>query len=174
MVFDLGSMLAQWEGYGLFDYLLPFLLIFALVYGILSHAKVFGENNAVHLTIALVLAILALRLGFVQDFYREAFPRLAVALAVLLVFIVLIAAFLPESGHGKGWFIGLYTLGGIAALIVVFNSFNELGYWGSSWWYDWGSLIIGALIIIGLIIAISVSGKKSSSSGGGSGGHRTP
>lgn len=172
MVFDLGSMLAQWEGYGLFDYLLPFLLIFALVYGILSHAKVFGENNAVHLTIALVLAILALRLGFVQDFYREAFPRLAVALAVLLIFAVLAAAFWKE--HEKGWHRGLYILGGIAALIVVFNSFNALGYWGSSWWYDWGSLMIGALLIIGLIIAISVSGKKSSSSGGGGGGGRNP
>ncbi len=165
MVFDLGSMLSQWESYGLFDYLLPFLLIFAIVYGILSYAKVFGDNNGVHLTIALVVGILALRLGFVQDFYREAFPRLAVALAVLLVFLILVSAFLPETSHKKGWYIGLYSLGGIAALIVVFNSFNILGYWGSSWWYDWGALIIGALIVIGLIIAISVSGKKS---GGGS------
>jgi|SRR3989344_5706429 len=163
MVFDIGSMLSQWESYGLFDYLLPFLLIFAIVYGILSYAKVFGDNNGVHLTIALVVGILALRLGFVQDFYREAFPRLAVAIAVLLVFLILVSAFLPEAGHKKGWYIGLYSLGGIAALIVVFNSFNTLGYWGSSWWYDWGALIIGALIVIGLIIAISV-GRKS---GGG-------
>ena len=168
MVFDLGNVLAQWESYGLFDYLLPFLLIFALVYGILSNAKVFGENNAVHLTIALVLAILALRLGFVQDFYREAFPRLAVALAVLLIFAVLAAGFWGE--HKTGLYIGMYVVGGIAAIIVVFNSFNELGYWGSSWWYDWGAMIIGALFIIGLIIAISVSGKKGGGGGGGGGG----
>lgn len=153
------TMLSQWNEIGVFDYLLPFLLIFALVYGILSHTKSFGENNAVHLTIALVIGILALRMGFVQDFFREVFPRFAVALAVLLVFVILASAFFVDADHKKGWNIGLYTLGGIAALLVVFNSFNELGYWGSSWWYDWGALIVGALFIVGLIIAISVSGK---------------
>ena len=161
------TMLSQWESYGLFDYLLPFLLIFALVYGILSHTKSFGENNAVHLTIALVLGILALRMGFVQDFFREIFPRFGIALAVLLVVVILMAAFIPGD-HKTGWSIGIYVLGGIAALLVVFNSFSALGFFGSGWWYEWGAMIVGALFIIGLIIAMSVTRKNK---GGGGAPH---
>lgn len=153
------TLLMQWESYGLFDYLLPFLLIFALVYGILSQTQAFSENNAVHLTIALVLAILALRLGFVQSFFMEVFPRFAVALAVILVVVILMAAFVPTD-YKKGWSIGIYVLGGVAALLVIFNSFSALGFFGSNWWNEWGALIVGALFIVGLIIAISVSGKN--------------
>ncbi len=155
--FDLGSMLSQWESYGLFDYLLPFLLIFALVYGILSGTKSFGENNAVHITIALVIGILALRLGFVQDFFREAFPRFAVGLSILLVVVILVAAFIKDDATQKKWWnVGFYSLGGLIGILVIFNSFSALGYFGSSWWYDWGAMIIGVLFIIGLIIAMSV------------------
>lgn len=154
------TLLSQWESYGVYDFVLPFLLIFALVFGILSATKSFGENRAVHVIIALVVGLLALRLGYVQDFFREVFPRFGVALAVILVFVLLAAMFYSfDESHKKGWMIGLYVLGGIAAMMVVFNAFSELGFFGSTWWFDWGALIVGALFVIGIIIAVSLSGK---------------
>lgn len=153
------NLLSGWEAYGVFDYVLPFLLIFAIVYGILTTTKSFGENKGVHLIIAIIVGLLALRLDFVQSFFTEVFPRLGVALAVILVFVIMAAVFIPEE-HKLGWSIGFYSLGGVAALLVVFNSFNALNFFGSNWWYDWGSLMVGALLIIGVIIAISVGGEK--------------
>ena len=154
------TLLAQWESIGVFDFVLPFLLIFAIVFGILTATNVFGANRAVHVIIALVMGLLALRLGYVQDFFREAFPRVGVALAIILIAVILTAVFIPDA-HKSGWAIGFYALGAIAFLFVVFNSFSDVGFFGSAWWYEWGGMIIGALLLIGVIIAISVSGKKS-------------
>lgn len=156
-------LLSQWEAYGIFDFVLPGLLIFVVIFGILTTTNVFGNNRAVHTIIALVIAILALRMGYVQDFFREIFPRTGVALAVILVVVILTSIFIPKE-HMGGWAVGFYSLGGICALLVVFNSFSTLSFFGSNWWYDWGSMIIGALLIIGVIIAVSVAGKGSSDS----------
>ena len=153
------TLLAEWEAFGVFDFVLPFLLIFAIVFGILSTTNVFGPNRGVHLIIALVIGILSLRVYFVQEFFREIFPRAAIALSVILVAVILTAMFIPEE-HKAGWAIGFYSLGGLAAVIVIFNSFSSVGFFGSNWWYEWGSMIIGALLVIGVIVAIAVSGKE--------------
>ncbi|HLC53096.1 MAG TPA: hypothetical protein VJK03_00995 [Candidatus Nanoarchaeia archaeon] len=151
------TLLTQWESLGVFDFVLPFLLIFAFVFGILSTTNILGTNKGVHVTISLVIGLLALRMGFVQDFFREIFPRTGVAIAVILVLVILTAIFIPKE-HLGGWAIGFYSLGGLAAVIVVFNSFSELSFFGSNWWHEWGAMIIGALLVIGVIIAVSVSG----------------
>ena len=39
----IGNLFAQWEAAGIFAYALPFLLIFAIVFAILSFVKVFKE-----------------------------------------------------------------------------------------------------------------------------------
>jgi hypothetical protein len=94
-------------------------------------------------------------LGIVQAFFTEIFPRAAVGLAILLVAVILVAAFIPKE-HMQGWLIGFYSLAGIIALIVVFNTFSTLDWFGSVWWEDWGGWIIGALLLIGIIVAISI------------------
>lgn len=160
LAFDIASILSQWEAAGIFDYVLPFLLIFAVIYGILSATAAFGKNKGVHVVIALVIGLISLRLPFVSNFFREVFPRAAVGIAVIIVFVILVAAFIPDT-HMNGWMIGFYSLGAIIALIVVFNSFNALDWFNSSWWTDWGAWIIGALLIIGIIIAIAVPEKSS-------------
>ena len=38
------DVLNQWADWGVFAYILPFLVIFAIIYGILSNAKILGEN----------------------------------------------------------------------------------------------------------------------------------
>src|SRR3989344_164194 len=167
MPFDITSVLNQWESAGIFDYVLPFLLIFAVIFGILTATRVFGPNKGVHIVISLVVALLSLRIGYVQSFFAEVFPRLGVALAVIIVVVILTAAFIPEE-HKKGWVIGLYSLGGIAALLVIFNSFEALSWFQSQWWDEWGAWIIGALILIGLIVAVSLSKEGGGSSGSGS------
>ena len=153
---DVYSLLFQWESAGVFDIVLPFLLIFAIVYGVLSSSRALGKNKGVHLIVAIIIGLLSLRVGFVQDFFAEVFPRLGVGLAIILVVVVLVAGFVPET-HRGGVLIGIYSLGFIIALMVVFNSFSELDWFGSYWWEDWGALIIGALLVIGVIVVVGVS-----------------
>jgi len=160
------DLLYQWESTGVFDFILPFLLIFAVIFGILTSTNAFGKNKGVHIIIALVIGLMALRLGMVQDFFREVFPRTAVALSVILVAVILTSVFIPKE-HLKGWLIAFYSLGGLSALLVVFNSFSQLNWFNSGWWNDYGGVLIGLLFIIAVVVAVSVTGdgkNKSSSS----------
>jgi len=65
MVFDIPTLLSQWESFGIFTYLLPFLFIFAIIFGILSATNILGHNKGVQIIIAFVIGLMALRFDFV-------------------------------------------------------------------------------------------------------------
>ena len=164
MALDIGTVLMQWQSAGVFDYLLPFLLIFALVYSILTKTKIVGDQKGIMAIIAVVIGFLSLQLDFVPLFFREIFPRLGVALAVLLTLLILIALFINDN-EKKVVNYGLITVGVIAFLVVVAQTFS--GYtWFSSWYSgDIVGWIVLGVLVAGLIIAVAVSGGSGSSGG---------
>ena len=166
-IYNVQDLLYQWESAGIFDFVLPFLLIFAIIFGILTSTNAFGKNKGVHVIISLVIGLMALRLGMVQDFFREVFPRTAVALSVILVAVILTSVFIPKE-HLKGWLIGFYSLGGLAALLVVFNSFSQLNWFNSYWWNDYGGIMIGLLFVVAVIVAVSITGDSKNGKSSGS------
>ena len=90
MVYDIQTLLQEWESIGIFDYVLPFLIIFSLIYAVLTSTNLFGKKNKpVYVLIAVAIGLMALRVGYVQQFFAEVFPRLGVGLAILLVVIIL-------------------------------------------------------------------------------------
>lgn len=158
---DIATILNQWEAYGVFDYLLPFLLIFALVYGILDKIKVTGENRGVHAVIAVVVGLLALRMQILQDFFRTVFPRLGVGLAVLLVIVILAGLFMGENK--KQWYWGFGAVGVVIAIIIITQSFSDInGLGGGGTWDNYAGLIIGAVLVLALVILVAVSGGSKS------------
>ncbi len=162
MVVDIGTILAQWQSAGVYDYLLPFLLVFAIVFGILTTTNVIGKQKGLHVIIALIIGLMAIGYNysnglFFSDFLKQIFPRLAIGLAVLLSVLILIGLFVPED-EKRYWLWGLGAIAFIIAIVVVAKSFDSLGYgysYGSAQEYiGW---IIGAVLIIGLIIAVAAS-----------------
>ena len=159
MVYSIGQFLSQWQQAGVFDYLLPFLLIFAVVLGILSATHILGANKGLHVIIALVIGLLALQLNFVPDFFREVFPRLGVALAVILVIMIMVGLFIPDNER-RYWFWGLGAIGFIAALVVLSQSFSAFGWYSSTMYDDYIGWVISAVLVIGIIIAVATSGSE--------------
>ncbi len=157
MAFDFISLIADWEMLGVFDYVLPFLLIFALVFGILTATHVFSGNRGVNVVVALAVALLSLRFDYVPLFFSEVFPRFGVGLAVFIVLMILMALFVP-SRYFKGWGIGGMVVGGIIGIVVLWKAFNALGWTldNTGWWDQYGSVTVLAVLIIGLIIAVVV------------------
>ena len=154
MVLDIRYLLSQWEAQGVFDFLLPFLLIFAVVFGILTTTNILGKNKGVHIIIAFVIGLLALRLDFVPRFFAEIFPRLGVGLAVILSLIILIGLFVPQD-EMRFWLWGLGAIAFVIAIVVISQSFEGFGWFSSGSYSDYVGWIIGAVLIIGLIIAVS-------------------
>ena len=112
---DIGTILLQWQSAGIFEYILPFLLIFAVVFGILEAAKIgFTKERKLNVIIALVVGLLSVgytsRMNFsVGQFLSEIFPRLGVGLAVLLVILILVGVFIRDDDQ-KYWMWGLGAL----------------------------------------------------------------
>ena len=152
---SIGNLLSYWEQAGFFSYVLPFLLIFALVFGILSKAKFF-DNKAINGILALVVGLLALQFDFVPVFFSAIFPRVGVGLAVILALLILAGLFFDPNNKAVNY--GLLGVGVIIFLIVLFQTF-EWVWWSPGFWlydllYNWSGVlsIIIFLVIIGVIV----------------------
>lgn len=162
MQFTIYDLFTQWEYTGIFDLLLPFLLLFALIFGILSTTNVLGSHKGVNVIIAFTIALMSLRFYFVSDFFADVFPRLGIGLAMIVVLMVLVGLFIPLD-EKRYWSWGLGTIGFAIAIIVVVKSLDVFGWTstGINTW-DFAGWIVGALVVIGLIIAVAASsGGKS-------------
>ena len=52
------DFLVQLEQFGLLDAVLPFILIFAIVFTVSKRSKILGDNKSVHMLLALSIALL--------------------------------------------------------------------------------------------------------------------
>ena len=157
----IGEMFAQWEQFGFFSYLLPFLLLFALIFGILNQIKLFQDNKSINAIIALSVGLMALQFDFVPVFFSEIFPRLGVGLAILLVLLILGGMFVDPSKGGI-----MYTLLGIGvviAIIVLVNTAGAIGWYSGYWWYQNWQFVAGVVFIL-VVISIIVGASSSKSS----------
>ena len=158
----LGELFAQWEAAGIFEYALPFLLIFALVFGLLTKLNIFAaqanpnSGKGVNVMISLAVAFMSLQFNLVSVFFAEIFPRFGVALSIILVILILGGLFIPTNKESNWFMTVLAIIVFIIIGVVVYNSLSTLG-WGVSgtglsfFWGKYGSIIIFAAIIIAVI-----------------------
>lgn len=162
MQFTIYDLFNQWESIGVFDLLLPFLLVFAVIFGVLATTGILGGHRGVNLIISLVIALLAMRLingiPLVSIFFSELFPRFAVGLSVLVVVVILAGLFIHPKAL-KGWFIGLGVAGILIGIIVVLITFNTFYWFDNFFWQEYWGAIIGIVILAVVISAIFVTAK---------------
>jgi len=162
----IGDVLRSWESLGVFSYILPFILIFAVVYAILGKVPVFKGKGSLNMVISLAVGLLSLQFEFVPLFFAEIFPRAGIGLSVLLVALILAGAFIDWEGEKTKWFGWIFFgIGAIAFLLIVANSFAAFSFFGSGWWQVYGSAIIVLIVIIALVVAVMIGGKNSSDNG---------
>jgi hypothetical protein len=156
---------AQLEALGLFDVILPFILIFTVVFAILQKVKLFGDNSKnFNVVIALVMG-LAVVFPHVLGYYapqndivliiNHALPNVSVVIIAILMALLIIGVM------GKKWSIGTNSLSGwlaIAAFAVVIYIFGSAaGWWMMPWWLDiLNNPDIMSLVVVILVFAIII------------------
>lgn len=170
---EIGLVLQQWAQVGVFTYVIPFLLIFAIIYAILEKIHIFSENKGVNAVISMSIALLSLTFPgygsfagqpFVPGFFSIIFPQLGVGLAILITALILLGVFVPlGTDWNKDW--GNYVLllvGIITFLTILFNTFsgfNLFGFGSSYIWQVYGNSIIAGIILIIILVLFFVFNK---------------
>ena len=125
---SIGNLFAYWEQAGFFSYVLPFLLIFAITFGILSKIQMFGaQAKGINGVIAICVGLLSLQFNAVPLFFSDIFPRIGIGLSVILALFILVGLFLPATSiSGVNYM--LFGVGAITFLVVISKSFADIGY----------------------------------------------
>jgi hypothetical protein len=170
----LGDLFAQWESQGVFTIMLPFLLIFALVFGLLMRLNIFAtkhgnevnQNKGINAIIALAVALMALQFNVVSLFFAEIFPRMGIALSIILIILILGGLFIPTNKTNNWFMVLLIIIVFGIVLVVIYTSMNAMG-WGffsgggfSYFWRQYGALIIFLAIVVAVVATTTVKPDK--------------
>jgi len=165
---NFGNLLLQLEQLGFFDYVLPFLIIFAVIFGILTKIKIFEENKAVNAIIALSVGLMALQFGFVSVFFSEIFPRVGIGITIILIILIFLGLFMDPDSGGTRWI--MFGIGALIVIIILVQTAEATSFWYSSFWWqsNIGTILILAffIAIIGIIVGASSKDSKSYGRGG--------
>jgi len=167
MVTTVTDVLNIWNEMGVFSYVIPFLLIFAVVFAILKKTKMFGdENNGILAIIAVSLGLLSLQLDAVPEFFAVVFPRFGIGLSLFLVVLIFLGFFFPEDK--KKWSGKVSWIGWVVGIGVAIWALSSWGEWtGVGGFGGWFSENVWAIIVLGAIVAVItyvVYSKKGSTS----------
>jgi hypothetical protein len=166
MVWKIVEILNYWNAIGVFSYVIPFLLIFAVVFAILDKGKILNNNRGINTIVAAAIGLLALQFDMVPVFFANIFPKMGVFLAVVLVILIFLGFVgLKNDGSHKG----IVAVGIIAAVLVVWWALSDFwwignGYYGGNFWfwfedYFWSLVVLGT--VIGAIVWVGKSGSSS-------------
>jgi len=148
---QLDALLQMWASFGVFSVLIPFVLIFAVVFAILQKSKILGAHRGIDIIVAIAVALLSLQWDFMPRFFSELFPRLGMSVAVLLALIILVGMFITSESK-NAYYIILASIAFIIFIVMLIYTYGGFTILSSGFWQQWGPLIVTLIVIIALIL----------------------
>lgn len=173
MATPLASGLQFLKDLGFFDIILPFLLIFTIVFGVLEKTRIFGTADGkpkanINAMIAFAIALFFVATPRLIEAVQISLPQVAMLLVVLMSFMMLVGFMMSdkefsfESHKGLKIFL-MFTM--LVGIVLIF--LNAVGFWEEFWtlfgFNFWTSSAGMTLIFLGVIvgaIAFITGGKK--------------
>lgn len=154
------------------DGILPFLLVFTLIFAILDRSKILGDGKRqINAIIAAVVALLLIAFAYPTGVITKVTVYAAVAAVVIFVFLLLYGFIASDNKEGLKLSSGVKIAGGIIVLIglviAVAWATGLLSYLTRIFSMDNGSAIWANIlliaVIIGMIAMVLSTGEKKSS-----------
>lgn len=167
MVSPLQAAIDFLQSFGFFDIILPFILVFAIVYAILEKTKILGKEEAgkknINALVAFAFGLFVVVASNIVDTLKNALPVITLVLIVLISFMILVGAFhgdkefsFAESTFWK-WFL---TIVMFFAVVLIFMNFTETDSgetWLEAFWdYVTDDFNSGAVVSSVLFLAIII------------------
>jgi len=167
----LGNTIEFFTRFGMFDVVLPFLLVFTIVFAILEKTKVLGEEDKkprrnLNSMVAFVVGLIFVSVIRLVEIINQALPEIALVLIISVSLLMIVGLFWgsTEVKLEKDWQKGLVFI--VAFFVVLGIFFNAIGWWDNIINYvdlHWAETVIPTLVFFIVIIAAIfyiVGGKK--------------
>ncbi len=148
--------------------ILPFLLVFAVVFAVLQKSEILGKGKKqIDAIVALVVGLIVIAFGNATGIIVNLMPFLAVSLIIILVFMILLGMLYREQEFAlnNGIKIAIGIIVTIALTVTVLHLTNGWEYIKNLFSEDGGSSLLANIIfivlIIGAVAAVVSSGKSS-------------
>ncbi len=152
--------------------ILPFLLVFTIVFAILQKSKILGEGKKqVDSIVALVVGLIIISFAQATGIILQMTVFLATALVVVLILLILLGAFAKEGEFFKDIITKPVRIIAIIAVVlaVAIAAVYTTGFW--QYIYDWIFIGSQSTIFINVLFLIIIAGAIIAviSKGGGEG-----
>lgn len=135
----LGDAIIFLKDFGFFDVILPFLLIFTVIFGILEKTKIFGVEEVdgkkygkknINSMIAFVIAFFSIAAKEVVTALQVSLPKVALVLIIVVCFMLLAGSFMAEGefsfAENTFWKVFLTIVMFIAVVLIFLDAFGWL------------------------------------------------
>jgi|APSaa5957512535_1039671.scaffolds.fasta_scaffold21248_3 hypothetical protein len=154
---DMRSLFYELESMGFYEYVLPFMLVFVVVFAILEKTKIFGkvgdgDNPAaktnINVVVSLIIGFLILSEPAIIIWMNAYLSRMAFFIVLGIMMMLVVSMFGGDSDFGSG---GGAILGIIITLIALFWSLSS-GTYGLSTphWFYYLESYLSTLLVVGV------------------------
>lgn len=143
-----------------FQVILPFLLVFTLVFAVLDKSEVLGKDKRrINALVALIIGLIVVAFGRAVYIINNMIPFLAVSLVIILVFMILVGA-LYEQGSFKLSDNVKWILMIVIAIAVIIASLYFTGAWDYLYSYvmsggSASTTVANILFIVLIVVAVA-------------------
>ena len=178
---DFRNMIYNLEGIGLLEVLVPFLLVFTIIYAVLQKTKILGKTEDgkpkknFNVVIALVMALAVVVTSAtgqysgqpsVVDIINTSIPGVALVAIAIVMVLILIGVFGKELDIGASNYGGIFVI--LSFLIIGFIFASAADLFDRSYIPSWLTFIydsqfqalIVAIVVFGLIIYLITKEDK--------------
>lgn len=158
----------QLQEIGLFDTLIPFMLIFTIVFGVMTKVKIF-EDKKFNVIIALGLSLITVFQHIIYPgsqydvigVINSALPQVSLVMVAVVMLFLILGLFGKIPMLGEDRVSGVVGFLAVLVIVYIFGSSAGLNWWGDlpNWLYDREVYaLVVVLLVFGLIIRY-ITGK---------------
>ena len=162
---SLYNLLFRWQEMGVYDIVLPFLLVFTISFAVLQKVKIFGsDSKKINVIVAFVIALLFLQNRYLIAILQRFLPNMSIIMIVALMFLLLVGIF---GGEYKGFTnvaLNIAFVFSLLATLIALSTdfFPGMSQYGILQWYytlvpdpetrQWILFGIIILVVIGIVM----------------------
>lgn len=148
---------------GVYDVVLPLLLVFSIVFALLEKTKVFGEEKVgdkkvtrknVNAMVAFVTAFFVVASAQLVAIINELVAGVVLVLITFVMFMILIGVFSKDEALSLegGWQKTFMIISFVSIVLIFFNTLGWLEFAWSYFAYNWDSALAGTIFLLLVIV----------------------